>query len=196
MNRALISFGMLLCFAWLGHAQGLADHANAVVAGEKLTPDELGKMLTNLALEPKDNSKDKNRDVYLVSIDHDGWKVPITVSLSTNRNVLWLEIKTPPLPTPGEAGADAWLRLLELSSESVPAHFAYDKESKRLHLYKPFPNQGWTPKRLREEIANFDSLVRRTVSAWDPKNFAPKQAVPGKNTSRDTDRDSFPAKRT
>ena len=158
--------------------------AAAAEPAAPLTPEALAERLTDLGYEPKDVSAKKNKEVWQVVTERDNWKVYINVSLSTDRKYLWLELKTAPLTGPDQAPADVWLRLLELSYAHFPAQFSYTKEDKRIHLWKPVLNHNLTPAKLRAEIDAFDAVARKTVDAWNPKNFAaPAAPAPAVKTA-------------
>ncbi len=129
----------------------------------------LGKFLRDLAFEPKALSP----DVYQVTVERDHWPVHIMISLSTDGRRLWMESKFAPVDDPGQVPAKAWRRLLEANEKIGPAHFAFDANDKRVHLYKSFDNLGVTTERLKQEIEQFDLTVRKTQDYWRGENFKP-----------------------
>ena len=56
--------------------------------------------LKDLAYEPEDISKEKTKDFYKITTDRDGWKIFINISLSTDRTVVWFEVKFAPVAEP------------------------------------------------------------------------------------------------
>jgi uncharacterized protein (TIGR03067 family) len=129
----------------------------------------LGRYLRELGFEPKALSP----DVYQVTIERDRWPVHAMLSLSTDGRRIWLESKFAPVEDPDRVPPAAWKRLLEANEKIGPAHFAFDKADRRIHLYKSFDNQALTPDRLRRELDHFDTTVRKTQDYWRAENFKP-----------------------
>jgi len=158
-----------------------ASWVKADATPEALTSAQVGKMLKELGGEPEMLSA----DVYQVSLNREGWKVHVMVSLTQAGDRIWLESKFAPVPDPELVPATAWLRLLEENERISPAHFAFDKNDKRIHLYKSFDNTGVTSTRLKKELDDFDSVVRRTQSLWRSENFAPLELLPSPRSNDD-----------
>jgi uncharacterized protein (TIGR03067 family) len=137
-----------------------------------LTPERLGEMLTDLAYEPKDISLNNKKDSYEIVTEQGNWKLFLSVSISTDRQVLWLDARFAPLANPDAAPAAAWLKLLELSNENDPIHFTIDN-SKRVHISMPLDNFGITPVEMRKQIERFDAVMRKTEPYWKAANFNP-----------------------
>jgi uncharacterized protein (TIGR03067 family) len=131
--------------------------------------ETLGKFLRDLGFEPKSLSP----DVFQVSVERDRWPVHVMLSLSTDGRRIWLESKFAPIEEPDKAPPTAWKRLLEANEKIGPAHFAFDKADRRIHLYKSFDNQALSAERLRLEIDHFDTTVRKTQDYWRGENFKP-----------------------
>lgn len=129
----------------------------------------LGQYLRELGFDPKALSP----DVYQVTLERDRWAVHIMLSLSTDGRRVWLESKFAPVEEPDKVSPQAWKRLLEANERIGPAHFAFDKNDKRIHLYRSFDNQGLAPDRLRRELDHFDTTVRKTQDYWRGENFKP-----------------------
>jgi hypothetical protein len=138
------------------------------------TSERLGKLLKEMGYSPQSLSD----DVWQVSVERDNWKVHIMVALTRDGDRVWLECKFAPVAEPAVIPASAWLKLLEENERISPAHFAFDRSDKRVHLYKAFDNQNVTAVRLKKEIEAFDAVVRRTQSLWRSENFAPVEALP------------------
>lgn len=153
--------------------------------------EALGQFLHEIGYAPKALSP----DVYQVTVERDRWPVHIMLSLSTDGRRVWLESKFAPVEDPDKVAPQSWKRLLEANEKIGPAHFAFDKSDKRIHLYKSFDNVGLSAARLKAELDQFDQTVRKTKDYWrgdnfkpviastDPGSDPPKTAVPtGKNT--------------
>jgi hypothetical protein len=136
-----------------------------------ITPAQLGEMLNDLGYDVKDVSLDKKADSYTVTSDRDGWKLFINVSLSTDRQYVWFDVKFKPLADATVASPGAWLKLLDLTRQYHPVHFALDK-SGRIHVSEGTPNVGLTADDLRKELDSFDDIVRHTQDAWKASAFA------------------------
>jgi len=135
--------------------------------------EALGTLLRELGLEPKPLSA----DVFQITVEQDRWPVHIMTSLSTDGRRVWLESKFAPVADPDKVPQAAWKRLLEANEKIGPAHFAFDKSDKRVHLYKSFDNRDLTAERLKHEIEHFDTTVRKTQDDWRGENFKPAQTV-------------------
>jgi uncharacterized protein (TIGR03067 family) len=164
--RAIFSMSVTLCLAPLLSA---ADEPRVGA----VTGEHLGRMLRAMGYEPQGLSE----EVFQVTITRDNWKVHTLVSLSPDRARIWLECKFPPIGVPDRVPAAAWLRLLEENERIGPAHFVFNKDDQRIHLFKALDNAEVTPARLREEIEGFDRTVRKTQSIWRNENFQPAAAT-------------------
>lgn len=133
----------------------------------------LGKYLRDLGFDPKPLSP----DVYQITVERDRWSVHIMSSLSTDGQRIWLESKFAPVAEPDRVPGSTWRRLLEINERIGPAHFAFDTNDRRVHLYKSFDNKNLTAERLRKEIEQFDRTVRSTQDFWRAENFAPVKEV-------------------
>jgi uncharacterized protein (TIGR03067 family) len=129
----------------------------------------LGRLLRDLGFAPKALSP----DVFQVTVDRDRWPVHVMLSLSTDGRRIWLESKFAPVEDPDKVPPQAWRRLLEANEKIGPAHFAFDKNDRRIHLYKSFDNQALSAARLKAEIEHFDTTVRKTQDYWRGDNFKP-----------------------
>jgi len=129
--------------------------------------EALGKFLRELGYAPKVLSP----DVFQITVERERWPVHIMSSLSTDGRRVWLESKFAPVEDPDKVPPAAWKRLLEANEKIGPAHFAFDKTDKRVHLYKSFDNQDLSADRLKHEIGHFDTTVRKTQEYWRGENF-------------------------
>lgn len=162
MNNALIAV-LLVGFA-----------TNPTPAADKpANSEQIGKLLKEMGYDPQALSD----DVWQVSVDRDNWKVHIMVALTREGDRVWLECKFAPIAEPAVVPASAWLKLLEENERISPAHFAFDKSDKRVHLYKAFDNANVTVVRLKKELEAFDAVVRRTQGLWRSENFAPIETL-------------------
>jgi len=135
--------------------------------------EAIGKYLRDLGFEPKPLSP----EVFQITVEQDRWPVHIMTSLSTDGRRVWLESKFAPVADPDKVSPIAWKRLLEANEKIGPAHFAFDKSDKRVHLYKSFDSQNLTAEHLKREIEHFDTTVRKTQEYWRGENFRPAIAA-------------------
>lgn len=170
MRNAMLVVLLAFPLGWL--AFGQADKKDPPSTGT-LTSAQLGKLLKDLGYEPHELSA----EVYQVSIDREGWKVHVMVSLTASGDRVWFESKFAPIAQPEAVPASAWRKLLEENDRIGPAHFTFDKNDKRIHLYKGVDNVGMVPARLKKELDAFDATVRRTQAVWRAENFAPGEAI-------------------
>lgn len=155
-----------LCLTW---ATGAQEPIFRSLPPGAIGTDSLGKMLRDLSYDARGLSP----DVYQISIDKERWIVHVMLSLSTDGQRIWLESKFAPIEDADRVPAQSWKRLLEANEKIGPAHFAYDRNDKRVHLYKSFDNKAVDLDRLRKEIAWFDETVRKTQEYWRSENFRP-----------------------
>ena len=129
----------------------------------------LGRLLHDLGFAPKALSP----DVFQVTVERDRWPIHVMLSLSTDGRRVWLESKFAPVEDPDRVPPAAWRRLLEANEKIGPAHFAFDRGDRRIHLYKSFDNHALSAARLKAEIEHFDTTVRKTQDYWRGDNFKP-----------------------
>lgn len=164
MRNAMLVVLLALPVGWIAFAQ---PEKQIPPAPESFSSAKLGTLLKEMGYEPKSLSP----DVYQVSVDREGWKVHIMVSLTREADRIWMECKFAPIVEPALAPSSAWLRLLEENERISPAHFTFDKTDKRLHVYKSFETTQLSPMRLKKELDGFDDVIRRTQSIWRIENF-------------------------
>jgi uncharacterized protein (TIGR03067 family) len=143
-----------------------------------LTPEKLGEMLTDMALEPRDISVKGAKNCYSITSERDGRKLYINVLLSTDHKVIWFELKTVPVADPNSDVGDAWFRLLARNGEITPAYFTFNEKDRRIYLSMTVENTGLTPKEMRKHYDLFDGFAHSTATEWDPKKFRPVPVAP------------------
>jgi uncharacterized protein (TIGR03067 family) len=167
--KSAARFSCLLLFAIAIPATGQPDPFVRPLPPAAAGTETLGKLLRELAFEPKPLSP----DVYQITVERDRWPVHIMISLSTDGRRIWLECKFAPIDDPERVPPQSWKRLLEANEKIGPAHFAFDPADKRIHLYKSFDNHALTADRLKQEIDHFDTTVRRSQDYWRGDHFKP-----------------------
>lgn len=130
---------------------------------------DLGKMLRDIGYNPKSLSP----DVFQVTVEREHWPVHVMLSLSTDGQRIWLESKFAPIEDPELVASSAWKGLLVANDKIGPAHFAFDSNDRRVHLYKSIENRTVLKEKLIKEIDIFDRTVRQTQEYWKGENFKP-----------------------
>jgi uncharacterized protein (TIGR03067 family) len=162
-------FGVIAASVFVGQAAAQPNPLVRPLPPAAVGTETLGKLLRELAYEPKALSP----DVFQISVERDRWPVYVMLSLSTDGRRIWLESKFAPVEDPDRVPSTAWKRLLEANEKIGPAHFSFDQGDRRVHLYKSFDNQSLTAERLKREIDQFDATVRKTQDYWRGENFKP-----------------------
>jgi uncharacterized protein (TIGR03067 family) len=171
MRNAMLVVLLALPVGWLAFAE---PEKSKAPAKDSFSSEQIAKLLKDLGYEPQALAD----EVHQVSIDREGWKIHIMVSLAHDADRIWLECKFAPIAQPEIVPASVWQRLLEENERIGPAYFTFDKSDKRIHLYKAFDNVGVNPARLKKELDGFDVVVRRTQEVWRSDKFAPAEIVP------------------
>lgn len=150
----------------------------------RLDAKSLGAMLADMGVEPKLVDDRFQRVRWTIkNWDRPDW--PVWLSVSGNKQTVWLytefELRADVEKTP----ADAWRKLLETNDEIAPAFFSLDEKGRRLTLRRPVPNADPTAAQLRKELNGFVETVRKTQDLWRPAAFLPvmtaeAQALVGK----------------
>jgi len=154
-----LTVGMMLGFASLAPAQ----------EGAALKSAELKAMLVKMGYEVRDVAD----DLYEITMDRDNWQVFVTLSVSKDGKLVWLDTKFPEITNAEAAPGTAYLRLLQENSNIAPNFFAFNKTDNRVHIYRSLDNKGVNSAQLRREITQFDGTVRQTVDLWRPEVFKP-----------------------
>lgn len=129
----------------------------------------LGEMLTDLGAEPKpvDNNFQK---VRWTTPD---WGSPVWLSVSGNKQTLWLYTEFDLRPDFEKAPGDAWRAVLEKNDSIGPTYFALDEKGKRLTLRRPVANADVTAAKLRKELNSLVETVQKTQHLWRAAAFLP-----------------------
>jgi len=135
--------------------------------GTPLKSTELKAMLSKMGYE----MKEVGDELYEVTVDRDNWQVFVTMSVSKDGKLVWLDCKFPELTSPDTAPGAAYLRLLQENANVAPNFFAFNKVDNRIHIYRALDNKNVTSGQVRREITQFDQTVRTTVDLWRPEAF-------------------------
>ena len=126
----------------------------------------LGRFLRELGHDPKALSP----DVYQVTVEREKWPVHVMLSLSTDGQRVWLESKFAPVADPDRVAPTVWKRLLEANEKIGPAHFAFDPNDKRDHLYKSIDNKSLGTDRLAADQVVDQTGRRKTTGGGTTAN--------------------------
>ena len=149
--------GLLASAAGLGAARAdtPAPAEKAAKAVAPLTDEGLGAMLENMGYEYKAEKQEKTV-IYTVKIDHDGWTYFLDVSLSGDKDQLWISSAAADVPADGKVPAEKLLQLLAETNDIGPAAVYYDTKFKKIKVALPLLNHGGvTPAVFRTYLSDF-----------------------------------------
>lgn len=150
--------------------------ANDAPAGPKrLANDELVKMLNKFGYEVKVLDKTFTQ----VTVDRQGWRSVVRLSLSTDGTVVWFDAWLGTLTFPDAVPADAMRKLLAKNEAIYPVAFTVNKSNKRLYLTHSIANADLTPAILREHLELIDKTIEETKGVWALSNFVPPVTAEG-----------------
>jgi uncharacterized protein (TIGR03067 family) len=140
------------------------------------TPAQLVETLTKLGYEPTVYGAKK--DKCWISLNRGNYSTTVAFEISSDATTIWFDCPLTAIANPAQAPNKAMQRLLEENDKIGPAHYTYDIGQKRFHLYRAHGNHDWTPKKLRQEIEQFDDTLRKQEPNWRIDNFLRLSAVP------------------
>ncbi|MFO0970389.1 MAG: type III secretion system chaperone [Gemmataceae bacterium] len=141
-----------------------ADRTDSPAAADQLTNESLINMLRGLGYEPTIR-RSGTADVAHMTIRKDDWTFDFDVTVSGNKQKVWLSCWFNALPrdlNAGELGA-----LLKANLDFGPAHFTYQPATRQLNLGLPLDNRNITPDVLQREINYFIDTLKKTADLWD-----------------------------
>jgi hypothetical protein len=154
--------------AWSGQSVVRAEDDKSSVS--TLTNENLQTFLTNLGYE----AKKLGEGAYQITIEQDDWTFRIKVSLSGNKEKIWMSTFLGEIADPSKVPADVLVKLLAANHDIGPAHFyiCNCKEckatvAKRLSLEKSLDNRNVSPTLIRKEMEKFCATIRETEDLWD-----------------------------
>ncbi len=137
-----------------------------VKPGAPLTDEILLQMLRGLGYEPgKITPLSDGRKMYEVCVKRDGWTIYLTVLLSPDRSVVWIESYLGRVPADDKIMAEALLKIVKLNAQVGTAKFVITP-SGELWLWMPVSNHGITPNHLRTALDYMVGHVKDTVAFW------------------------------
>ena len=126
---------------------------------------QVGDALTSYG---KNTVNDNGRTYYSVVCGHDSWKSSVTVSLSPNANVIWLQIDLVELPS--HASSTALTNLLKKNTELGPVFFSVNDNWVRIS--SPLANNEMSEAKIKGYLERLVNLAVDNHDLWDPKVLA------------------------
>lgn len=129
-----------------------------------LTDESLLQLLQEMGFEPTTDRSEKSGAVmYNVKFSQDEWNFSINVSLSGNKDFLWLSAYLKQVPTAG-ASSEALLKLLAQNKAIGPSQVYYETKSRWLVLGMPLLNRGGITRAVfRNHVNLFLGHLKSTI---------------------------------
>lgn len=105
-------------------------------------------------------NSEKDSELYQVIIEQDGFKVPITASLSKSKSYVWYAVNLGKVTEKTK-----WEALLRRNGFIQPGSF-YVSSGDFLQASYPMENRGISPERLDGDLKRFVSDVIASSGAW------------------------------
>jgi hypothetical protein len=131
--------------------------------GGRLTIEQLGDALSSYG---KNTVNNNGQVYYSVNVSRGQWKGTVIVSLSPNKNFIWMTIDPAAMPDPGQTSAAAILNLLKKNDDIGPMFFSVN--GRRLRLSSPVPNYDLTAATVKAYLQAVVDTTVNTMSLWDP----------------------------
>jgi len=169
---------MLLVGALAGAGTMVAPVVPAVAqdqaAGNQVTVDELGQMVSALGLNPE--KKGSRFDfAFQANVDDQDWALSMSVALGQDGTTLWVIGWLDELPkNANEVPRNALLRLLAQNDQLGDGKFfAYVPNSRRFVMQRSVPNVNMTSARLKVLMQDLGTSVVETYPIWAVANWNP-----------------------
>jgi hypothetical protein len=128
-----------------------------------LTEESLKTMLTNLGYAPTESKGSNGNTLFYIKVTRGNTEYSPFVCLSPSKTKIWVQAYL------GDMNADEGtraLKLLELNLKTGPSHFVYTPADKKVYLFSPRDNRGFTPKDLKEQIETMLDHCESTKEFW------------------------------
>ena len=132
--------------------------------GGAFNTQQLGDALTSYG---KNTVTDNGHTEYTVQFHKDQWKSSVTISLSPNGKVIWMDIEPAQMPDRTSAGALA--NLLKKNLELGPMFFSLD--GRWLRLSYPVPNSDMSEAKVKAFLTAVISAAVDTMPLWDQRTL-------------------------
>ena len=160
-SRRFGMFSMLALAVALLLASATAP-ANA--QGGAFNTQQLGDALTSYG---KNTVTDNGHTEYTVRCEKDQWKSSVTISLSPNGKVIWMDIE--PAQLPDRTSAAALTSILRKNLELGPMFFSLDGHWLRLSY--PVPNSDMSEAKVKAFLTAVISAAANTKPLWDQRTL-------------------------
>lgn len=154
---------------------------SATALNGALNDDSLKALLIGLGYEPAELRTTSGTPVNELNFVEDDFRFIFQIYLSPNQRQVITSARLMPLPGESDASAPQVIRLLEENHALAPLAFSVDKHTRYVHLNLLVANSELSPSRMREVLATFKTILRRTEPLWDTNRWstqpAPQQPV-------------------
>ncbi len=137
---------------------------------------QLGDALNSFG---KNTVNDNGHTYYSVVCGHDSWKSSVMVSLSSNANVIWLQLDLVELPT--HVSPAAFANLLKKNTELGPLFFSINDNW--LRISSPLPNNDMNEAKVKGYLERLVNVAVESHDLWDPKALESAAPTPAHGTS-------------
>jgi len=125
---------------------------------------QIGDALTSYG---KNTVNNNGRTYYSVQCSKGQWKSNVTISLSPNGRVIWMDIE--PAQMPDRTSASALGNLLKKNLELGPMFFSVD--GNWLRLSYPVPNSDMSDAKVKAFLTALISAAVDTMPLWDQRTL-------------------------
>jgi hypothetical protein len=126
---------------------------------------QIGNALTSYG---KNTVNDNGQIYYTVICGHDSWKSNVTVSLSPNSNIIWLQLDLVELPA--HASPAALANLLKKNADLGPLFFGIN--GNKINISSPLPNYDMSEGKLKGYLEQLVNTAVNNHNLWDPRILA------------------------
>lgn len=155
---SVIIMGVLsfvLCLGTSAHAQ----------SSSRFNIQQIGNALTSYG---KNTVNDNGQTYYSVVCGHDSWKSSVTVSLSPNANIIWLQLDL--VEVPQHTSPAALANLLKKNADLGPVFFGIN--GNKINISSPLPNYDMSEAKLKGYLERLVNLAVDNHDLWDPRVLA------------------------
>jgi hypothetical protein len=138
--------------------------APANAQGGSFNTQQLGDALTGYG---KNTVTNNGHTYYTVRCEKDQWKSSVTIRLSPNGKVIWMDIE--PAQMPDRTSAAALTSILKKNLELGPMFFSVDGHWLRLSY--PVPNSDMSEAKVKAFLTALISTAVDTMPLWDQRTL-------------------------
>ena len=132
-----------------------------------LTDASLQTLLENMGYQPKIDKLEKTV-IYTIEITHAEWTYYVDVSLSDDKDQLWMSCVTADFPKDGKVPAEKLVALLAETNDVGPAAVYHDKKFNKIKVGMALLNHGGiTPAVVRTYLGDFANDVAAVQKLCD-----------------------------